>query len=146
MRQSVELVVKASTEEAFAALRDLETYRDWLGFIHSVDELVAANETSWNVVLRSELGPFARMKKLRMVRTSELPYSSVTFSRVEIDGKEHSNWTLDVSCLSLTETTTQLSLTVVYSGGFWSRPLESVFNSHVEDAKVKLREYFDSRV
>ncbi|MEG3586154.1 MAG: SRPBCC family protein [Actinomycetota bacterium] len=144
MRQIVELTVKAAPDDAFNAFRDLENYLKWLSFIDSVKTVESGNEDlSWIVVLRSQLGPFARMKKLRMVKNSEVPNSSVSFSRVELDGKEHSSWDLEVICHSASEDSTEVKLTVSYSGKFWSRALEAVFNSQVEDAKIRLKQYFE---
>ncbi len=144
MRQTIELTIKASAEDAFKAFSDLSAYKTWLSFIDSVDvDETTDRGSNWIVVLRSQLGPFSRMKKLRLVRDVETPNTFVSFSRAELDGKEHSSWNLEVTCHSLSDQSTEVRLTVYYSGKFWSRPLEAVFNSHVEDAKIRLQEYFE---
>lgn len=146
MRQTIELNVASSLDNVFTALRDLETYTEWLSFIDSIEKVeIQGEDQSWIVVLRSQLGPFARMKKLRMVKSSEHLGRSVCFSRSEVDAKEHSSWDLEVSCSSLDDANTKVALTVSYGGKFWSRPLETAFNSHVEEAKTRLRLYFESR-
>jgi hypothetical protein len=40
------------------------------------------------------MGPFARSKRLRMVRVLHAPPLSVRFERVEHDGRDHSAWAL----------------------------------------------------
>tara|TARA_B100000902_G_scaffold399229_1_gene469132 strand:- start:1668 stop:2102 length:435 start_codon:yes stop_codon:yes gene_type:complete len=144
MRQTVELTVKADSGSVFDAFSDLENYLEWLGFIDSVEPVTNGNgDLSWTVVLRSQLGPFARMKKLRMVKNREEPNSSISFVRVELDEKEHSSWDLEVMCQPVSDDSTRVKLTVSYSGKFWSRPLEVAFNSQVEDAKIRLTQYFE---
>ena len=144
MRQTVELTVEAESGAVFNAFRDLENYLEWLGFIDSVEPVANGNgDLSWIVVLRSQLGPFARMKKLRMVKNSEVLNSSISFGRVELDEKEHSSWDLEVMCQPVSDDSTRVKLTVSYSGKFWSRPLEVAFNSQVEDAKIRLKQYFE---
>ena len=65
MRQTIELTVASSLDNVFTALRDLETYTEWLSFIDSIEKVeIQGEDQSWIVVLRSQLGPFARMKKL----------------------------------------------------------------------------------
>ncbi len=144
MKQTVELTVKASSEVVFNAFRDLENYLEWLSFIDSVDPITNGNgDLSWIVVLRSQVGPFARMKKLRIVKNNEVTNSFISFSRVELDEKEHSSWDLEVTCQPVSDDSTRVKLTVSYSGKFWSRPLEVAFNSQVEDAKIRLKQYFE---
>jgi hypothetical protein len=48
----------------------------------------------WNVQLRGKVGPFARSKNLRMVRTVNIAGSRVVFERKELDGRSHSAWVL----------------------------------------------------
>ena len=144
MKQTVELTIKANSEMVFNAFRDLENYIQWLGFIDSISPVTNENrDLSWIVVLQSQLGPFTRMKKLRMVKNSEVANSSINFSRVELDEKEHSSWNLEVMCQRVSDDSTRVKLTVSYSGKFWSRPLEVAFNSQVEDAKIRLKQYFE---
>jgi len=144
MRQTVELTIKADSGAVFNAFRDLENYLEWLGFIDSVEPVANENgDLSWIVVLRSQLGPFTRMKKLRMVKNSEVLNSSISFGRIELDEKEHSSWDLEVMCQPVSDDSTRVKLTVSYSGKFWSRPLEVAFNSQVEDAKIRLKQYFE---
>ena len=52
------------------------------------------------VDLRGRLGPFARAKRLRMVRTAHDPDRHARFERVEHDGRDHSPWILDADISS----------------------------------------------
>ena len=77
----------------FAVIRDLGTYPQWLDIVHlaQVDEIIDGLQ-SWNVELRAKIGPFARSKRLRMVRIRDESPSTVVFERREKDGKKHAPW------------------------------------------------------
>jgi len=83
---------KVSAEKLFSKVSDLSTYSEWLDIVHSVED--SASAPAWQVELRARVGPFARSKRLRMVRTSCDPSRSVVFERQENDGKQHSAWVL----------------------------------------------------
>ena len=59
------------------ALADLSTYPEWLAL---VTEAEPQGDHTWLVTLRARLGPLARSKRLRMVRTQLLD-DSVRFER-----------------------------------------------------------------
>ena len=98
----------------------------------------------WIVTLRAQVGPFARLKKLRMVRVEEDFPELIRFSRKETDSKDHSDWDLHVTINEKESMGCSVQMVVSYSGGFWSVPLQAVFTSHVETAKVRLQETFAS--
>ena len=72
------------------ALADLGTYPAWLGLVTAAEP---DGDNTWVVTLRARLGPLARSKRLRMVRT-ERSADSVRFERREVDGRDHSEWVL----------------------------------------------------
>lgn len=72
--------VPVAPEKLFAYISDLANYESWLEIVHSVKSFDA---NSWTVELRAHLGPFARSKRLRMVRTSCDEPNSVVFERSE---------------------------------------------------------------
>jgi hypothetical protein len=79
----------------FSKVSDLSTYTEWLDIVHSVEVLSGEGENpAWQVELRARVGPFARSKRLRMVRTSCDPPRGVVFERQESDGRQHSAWVL----------------------------------------------------
>ena len=142
VRQVIEVDLNGSSEQIFSALSDLANYKNWLGFIDTVD--IDTGDTCWIVTLRAQVGPFARLKKLRMVRVEELVPELIRFSRREIDSKDHSDWDLYVTINEKEGVGCSVQMVVSYSGRFWSVPLQAVFTSHVETAKVRLQETFSS--
>ena len=142
VRQVIEVDLDGSPEQIFATLADLANYQNWLGFIDTVD--TDGGDTFWIVTLRAQVGPFARLKKLRMVRVEELVPELIRFSRREIDSKDHSDWDLYVTINEKEGVGCSVQMVVSYSGRFWSVPLQAVFTSHVETAKVRLQETFSS--
>lgn len=84
-----------SADQLFSKVSDLSTYTKWLDIVHSAEVLSEGGETpAWQVELRARVGPFARSKRLRMVRTECDPPRAVVFERQECDGKQHSAWIL----------------------------------------------------
>jgi hypothetical protein len=65
----------------------------------------------WDVELRARLGPLARSKRLRMVRTVRDPETfTATFERDQADGRNHSPWTAAAGELVLTNTKSACSI------------------------------------
>ena len=67
--------VPVSAEKLFEYISDLKNYESWLEMVHSVtpvgqDAASSSDTKTWTVELRARLGPFARSKRLRMVRAS----------------------------------------------------------------------------
>lgn len=84
-----------SAEQLFSKVSDLSTYTKWLDMVHSAEVLSDGGDAlAWQVELRARVGPFARSKRLRMVRTNSDPPRTVVFERQECDGKQHSAWIL----------------------------------------------------
>lgn len=77
-------------------MSDLAAYTQWLDIVHraDVESQTHGEEAVWNVQLRGKVGPFARSKNLRMVRTVNIAGSRVVFERREVDGRSHSAWVL----------------------------------------------------
>ncbi len=137
--------VDVPAAKLFAAMNDLGTYGEWMGLIDrceptSPHQLDAG--PAWLVTLKAKVGPFARSKRLRMVRVESNPDTSVRFERSEVDGREHSAWTM-LAEISSGEVATSSSVTVelTYSGGLWSGPLDVVLGSQVDDARDRLRAF-----
>ena len=145
VRQVIEVDLNGSSEQIFSALSDLANYKNWLGFIDTIDTVDAdGGSACWIVTLRAQVGPFARLKKLRMVRVEEDFPELIRFSRKETDSKDHSDWDLHVTINEKEGVGCSVQMVVSYSGRFWSVPLQAVFTSHVETAKVRLQETFSS--
>ena len=94
-----DLEAPCTPDELFAWVDDLGRYPRWLDIVPratSVDPHPDDPVPAWSVDLRGRLGPLARSKRLRMVRTSLEP-GRVRFERVEHDGRRHSPWVLEAS-------------------------------------------------
>ena len=127
--------VPVAPEKLFGYISDLVNYESWLEIVHSV-KLFDAN--SWTVELRARLGPFARSKRLRMVRTSCDEPNSVVFERVEKDERRHSSWVLSAT-VSKTTTGSSLETKLHYSGSlFTGGLLERALADQIKTGREKL--------
>jgi len=109
--------------------------------VHEVASTVSIEgQLSWDVELQAQVGPFARSKRLRMVRVAHEPPFRVVFERAETDGRHHSPWRLAVlldSAEASGETTITMQLT--YGGNLWTGAvLERVLDDHVERGAAAL--------
>jgi hypothetical protein len=123
---------------AFALVDDLAAYPDWMDLVHDVSVATPEDdEPAWNVELQAQVGPFARSKRLRMVRTVHHPPTEVVFERVEVDGRKHSPWVLRATLSSPNvgpgEDSVELVMTLTYGGNLWTGAvLQRVLDDHVE--------------
>jgi len=137
---SVALFIEgASPADLFAHVETLERYPPWMRLIHRVDAVEPDQDRpAWRVELRARVGPFARSKQLRMVRTVHEPPHRVRFERVQDDDRDHAAWILgatvedaDGGALVVTELT--------YSGKLWgSSVLERVLEDEIRRGKEAL--------
>ena len=67
MKRSESVIVEAAVDRSFFVLSDLKIMRAGLIFVESVEPLESVTNSVWMIVLKAQLGPFSRMKKLRMV-------------------------------------------------------------------------------
>ena len=137
-------LVPGPPERAFALVDDLSAYPAWMDLVHDVQEVqeqvsATGGQRAWEVELQAQVGPFARSKRLRMVRTVHEPDRRVVFERAEIDGRRHSTWILaavlepDAHAESLGEASTKLTMTLTYGGNLWTGAvLQRVLDDHVE--------------
>ena len=102
------LTTSASVEAVLAHVDDLAAYPQWMSLVHSARRVADAPESTWNVELRASVGPFARSKRLRLVRTAYDHGDAtlgtthggdvrrIVFERRETDGRTHAMWRLTV--------------------------------------------------
>ena len=135
--------VPVSVEILFSYVYDLKNYESWLEMVHYVKPVGDVESTSqdldtWMVELRARLGPFARSKRLRMVRKiCETPYR-VVFERAENDGRSHSAWVLSAT-VSQTDSGSSLQTNLHYSGSlFTGGLLERALADQIEQGREKL--------
>ena len=126
--------VPAPPERVRPHVEDLARYNAWMPLVHSVEQVDA---TTWNVELRAKVGPFARSKKLRMIKTVN-EESRVVFERREVDGKSHAPWLLSVT-LQPRGAETLVSVQLEYQGTLWTGGLlDKVLRDHIGVAKELL--------
>lgn len=137
VRASMDVDVPA--DAVFRVVRDLATYPQWLDIVHQVEPNESGSgQPGWNVELRAKIGPFARSKRLRMVRTVDEHPTRVTFERSELDGKKHARWVL-TSEISAHLGTTTLRVHLHYGGSlFDGGVVERVLADQIESGKIRL--------
>lgn len=115
---------------------DLDRYPEWLSIVPTAT--AEANDPSaWSVELRAKVGPIARSKKLRMVRTIDEP-NHVRFERSENDGRSHSPWVLDAS-LTPVDAGSRLTMQLHYGGTFGAGLFQRLLEDEIENSKESLR-------
>jgi len=123
------LEAPCSVDVLFGHVDDLASYTAWIDLVHravpladSTSGVDEAGRPCWDVELRARLGPFARSKRLRMVRTVHSPERGlVVFERVEVDGREHSPWVLSATVTTgAGENGSRLDMNLHYGGGLWT--------------------------
>lgn len=122
LRTSESVVVPAAPADVFPIIADLGRYPSWLGLVHRADQ-VADDPAAWSVELRARIGPFARSKQLRMVRTEAAPDVRVEFERSELDGKQHARWVLRVELAGdgpPAAPSTVVTMHLSYDGALWT--------------------------
>lgn len=130
-----------SPTQVWAVVSDLGTYPRWLDIVPRAD---ANGDGSWTVDLRGRLGPFARTKRLRMVRTTVEESALVVFEREERDGREHSPWVLRASLAPLGDGRdggdggTKLTMRLHYGGSLFGPVLERLLGDTIERSRPKL--------
>ena len=91
---------------------------------------------AWSVELRAKVGPFARSKRLRMVRTEHVPERLVVFARGEVDGRDHAAWVLRAELAELAGGATELTMHLAYDGTLWTGGLlERVLDDQVRQGR-----------
>ncbi len=139
-------VLPGSPDRAFALIDDLSAYPQWMDLVHdvAVDPHHASSSVelpAWNVELQAQVGPFARSKRLRMVRTTHRPPYEVVFERAEVDGRQHSPWVLRAALRPVSATAVELTMTLTYGGNLWTGAvLQRVLDDHVERGAQALHE------
>lgn len=136
-------------------VHDLADYPQWLDLVHRAvpDDPAPANDgpAAWSVELRARVGPLARSKRLRMVRTQAIDNEVVRFERSEVDGRNHSAWVLQARIVDLASLaggatpSSQLTMTLHYGGGLWSGAvLERVLNDQINKGRDQLKALVES--
>lgn len=144
-----ELEAGSSPHALFAWVNDLSQYPQWLEIVRRAEVTPREPDdpgVAWIVDLRGRLGPLARTKRLRMVRTGHEPDKSVTFERRELDGRSHSPWLLHVEVADVTGNArrSRLSVQLHYGGRFTGPVLERLLRDEIAQSRERLRELAES--
>ena len=131
------LDASCSLEQLREWVGDLSRYPEWLSIVPRAVPEEGSDPSAWAVELRAKVGPIARSKRLRMIRTIDEP-SHIRFEREETDGRSHSPWVLDAQLESLA-TGTRLTMGLHYGGSFGAGLFERLLNDEIESSKQTLR-------
>jgi hypothetical protein len=136
MDLSAELAAACSASELFAWVDDLARYPAWLTIVTRA-ERYATEPPAWSVDLTGRLGPFARSKRLRMVRTvHDAPHLAV-FERREEDGRQHARWLLRVE-VEPDGQGSRLGMRLRYEGALWGPVLERLLADEIDRGRERL--------
>ena len=146
----MERLFSAQTEtdeqHLYRVVSDLTTYPQWLELVHHAEAVdpspEAPDEVAWSITLRARIGPLARSKRLRMVRTVH-DGSRVRFERRELDDRDHSAWIMAAEVAPAEEGPwrSQVTLELCYAGSLWSGLLDGVLQAAADDATDRLQAY-----
>ena len=126
-------------EALFVWVDDLSRYPSWLGIVERAEPQAAADgEVAWTVDLRGKVGPLARSKRLRMVRTARTEPTRAVFERRETDGRHHSAWLLEADVTEV-DGGSSLSMRLHYGGALWGPVLERLLGDEVDRSRDRLR-------
>lgn len=126
----------------FPWVDDLARYPEWLDIVpRAVPTEGHADDVgpAWSVDLRGRLGPFARAKRLRMVRTVHEPHDHARFERAEHDGRDHPPWVLDAAITGAGGAST-LMMRLHYGGRLWMPALDRLLADEIERSRPRLLE------
>jgi hypothetical protein len=141
MHTTVSLFIDgASAADLFAHVATLDRYPSWMRLVHRVDPVDPdGGRPAWRVQLRARVGPFARSKQLRMVRTvCDAPHR-VRFERIQDDHRDHAEWVLTATVDDVDGGAT-LVTDLRYSGSLWgSAILQRVLDDEIRRGKDALR-------
>jgi hypothetical protein len=129
-----------SPEVLFAQVDDLDAYTRWLSIVPRAERTEADSGDvgpAWAVELRGRIGPLARSKRLRMVRTALEASRHVRFERRELDGRQHSPWVLDAT-VSSTPSGSRLEMQLHYGGGFGGSVVEHLLADEIDESRPRL--------
>jgi len=146
MKATIDEVIDHATPAAlFDQVSTLDRYPPWMRLVHRVTPLEPdEGRPAWWVELRAKVGPFARSKQLRMVRTELEPGRRVRFERVQRDDRDHAGWMLTAEVTDVDHRdAAQLTMHLEYTGELWSAPvLGRILDDEVRRSAVRLTQMF----
>lgn len=141
------LSTPAAPSRVLELVDDLGVYPQWMPLVHRAEPVVGVAD-AWNVELRAKVGPFARSKKLRMVRSAyertevaeRGDASRVVFERREIDERQHAMWRLTVTLASENRPAggTDLVMHLHYDGRLFVSVVEAILRQNIDAGRARL--------
>ena len=83
------------------------------------------------------MGPLARSKRLRMVRTVHQPPRLAVFEPREVDRRRHSPWVLRAE-VSEIQGGSRLTMRLHYGGSLWGPVIERMLGDEIEKSRPRL--------
>lgn len=126
----------------FPFVDSLDRYPAWLPLVHNVEVTESAQGEvgpAWMVEIRARVGPFARSKRLRMLRTAHVDGRVAEFERAELDGREHARWAMLAELTETGDGSTTLTMHLAYDGALWGGALlERVLDEEIKRGRTGL--------
>jgi hypothetical protein len=125
----------------FPLVDDLGSYPSWSDLVHVAERDVDDPDgPAWQVELRARVGPLARSKRLRMVRTVHRSDAGlVVFERRETDGRRHAPWVLRAEVVASGVDRCVLHMHLHYGGSLWTGGvLERTLTDQIEAGRERL--------
>ena len=131
----------AQPSAVVARVAELDSYPEWMSLVHSATRIADMPEPTWDVELRTKVGPFARSKRLRMVRSQldEGDKTNIVFERRETDGRQHAAWRLRVVVQPASDGS-HLTMHLHYDGRFFVSVVEAILQQNIDAARQRLGE------
>jgi len=140
MQLDATLRTTAPAAQVLGYVADLADYPQWMSLVHLATAVPAAAVPTWDVELRAKVGPFARSKRLRMVRTTHdtTNPARIVFERRELDGREHAAWRLEVTVNTTAPGATELVMQLHYDGRLFVSVVEAILQQNIDAGRSKL--------
>jgi hypothetical protein len=143
------LTTPAAPSRVLALVDDLGVYPQWMPLVHRAEPVVGVAD-AWNVELRAKVGPFARSKKLRMVRSAyertegaeRGDVSRIVFERRETDERQHAMWRLTATVTAANSAVggAELVMHLHYDGRLFVSVVEAILRQNIDAGRVRLAE------
>ena len=147
------LTTPAAPSRVLALVDDLSVYPQWMPLVHRAEQCskpVVGVADAWNVELRAKVGPFARSKKLRMVRSAyectegaeRGGVARIVFERHEIDERQHAMWRLTVTVAAADSAASgaELVMHLHYDGRLFVSVVEAILRQNIDAGRERLAE------
>lgn len=143
------LTTPAAPSRVLALVDDLGVYPQWMPLVHRAEPVVGVAD-AWNVELRAKVGPFARSKKLRMVRSAyehtegaeRGDVARIVFERRETDQRQHAMWRLTATVTAANSAVggAELVMRLHYDGRLFVSVVEAILRQNIDAGRVRLAE------